>query len=189
VYVPYWHQPDAGTNVVLKTAVDAASLVEPLKRAVKEIDPALAVSGAAPLADAVAQASGPERFYATLVTGFAAIALVLAAVGVFGVMSYSVSRRTAEIGVRVALGADERQIFRLVVGEALTLAAIGLVLGTAGAFAVARGLRTLLYGVGASDPVTFAGTALLLISVAFVASYMPARRAMRVDPMSALRAD
>jgi putative ABC transport system permease protein len=188
-YLPYWQQPDAGTNIVLKSAVDPASLVEPLKRAVKEIDPALAVSGAAPLADAVEQANGPARFYATLVTAFAGIALVLAAVGVFGVMSYTVSRRTAEIGIRVALGADEHQIFRLVVGEALTLATIGLALGTAGAVAVARGLHTLLYGVGASDPATFAGTALLLVSVAFVASYMPARRAMRVDPMSALRAD
>jgi ABC-type antimicrobial peptide transport system permease subunit len=91
--------------------------------------------------------------------------------------------------VRVALGADERQIFRLVVGESLRLAAMGLALGAAGALAVARGLRALLYGVGLGDPVTFAGTALLLVTVAFIASYMPARRAMRVDPISALRAD
>jgi putative ABC transport system permease protein len=189
LYVPYWQQPDAGTNVILKTAVDPASLIEPLKHAVKELDPAIAVSGAEPLARTVAESNGPARFYATLVTGFAALALLLAAVGVFGVMSYTVSQRTAEIGVRVALGADERQIFRLVVGESLTLAAIGLGLGAAGALAVARGLRTLLYGVGSSDPATFAGTALLLMAVAFIASYMPARRAMRVDPMSALRGD
>jgi putative ABC transport system permease protein len=188
-YIPYWQQPDAGTNVVLKTSVDAASLVEPLKRAVKEIDPAIAVSGAEVLTQTVAQSNGPARFYATLVTGFAALALLLAAVGVFGVMSYTVSQRTAEIGVRVALGADERQIFRLVVGESLWLAAIGLGLGAAGALAVARALRTLLYGVGLGDPATFAGTALLLASVAFIASYMPARRAMRVEPMSALRAE
>jgi putative ABC transport system permease protein len=188
-YLPYWQQPDAGTSVVLKTAVDPASLVEPLKRAVKDVDPSIAVAGAAPLADAVAQTNGPARFYATLVTGFAALALVLAAVGVFGVMSFTVSQRTAEIGVRVALGADERQIFRLVVGESLTLAAIGLALGTAGALAVARGLNTLLYGVGSGDPTTFAAMALLLVAVALIASYMPARRAMRVDPMSALRAE
>jgi predicted permease len=188
-YVPYWQEPDAGTNVVLKAAVDPASLIEPLKRAVKDIDPAIAVAGAEPLADTVAQSNGPARFYAMLVTGFAALALVLAAVGVFGVMSYTVSQRTAEIGVRVALGADERQIFRLVVGESLRLAAMGLALGAAGALAVARGLRALLYGVGLGDPVTFAGTALLLVTVAFIASYMPARRAMRVDPISALRAD
>jgi ABC-type antimicrobial peptide transport system permease subunit len=104
-------------------------------------------------------------------------------------MSYTVSQRTAEIGVRVALGADERQIFRLVVGESLALAAIGLGLGAAGALAVTRALRTLLFGVGLGDPATFGGTALLLVAVAFVASYMPARRAMRVEPMSALRAD
>jgi putative ABC transport system permease protein len=188
-YLPYWQEPDAGTNVVLKSAVDPASLIEPLKRAVQEIDPTIPVSGAEPLSVTVAQSNGPARFYATLVTGFAALALLLAAVGVFGVMSYTVSQRTAEIGVRVALGADERQIFRLVVGESLALAAIGLGLGAAGALAVTRALRTLLFGVGLGDPATFGGTALLLVAVAFVASYMPARRAMRVEPMSALRAD
>jgi putative ABC transport system permease protein len=188
-YVPYWQQPDAGTNVVLKSAVDPASLIEPLKRVVQEVDPTIPVSGAEPLSVTVAQSNGPARFYAMLVTGFAALALVLAAVGVFGVMSYTVSQRTAEIGVRVALGADERQIFRLVVGESLTLAAIGLSLGAAGALAVARALRTLLFGVGLGDPATFAGMALLLMSVAFLASYMPARRAMRVEPMSALRSE
>ena len=188
-YVPYWQQPDPGTNVVLKTAVEPAALIEPLKRAVTATDPATAVSAAEPLAVTVAQSNGPARFYATLVAGFAALALVLAAVGVFGVMSYTVSQRTAEIGVRVALGADERQIFRLVVGESLTLAAIGAVLGAAGALAVARVLRRLLFGVGTGDPATFAATAALLVTVAFLASYMPARRAMRVDPMSALRAD
>jgi len=105
------------------------------------------------------------------------------------VMSYTGSQRTAEIGVRVALGADQRQIFRLVVGESLTLAAIGLGLGAAGALAVARALRTLLFGVGLGDPATFGATTLLLVSVAFLASYMPARRATRVEPMSALRAE
>ena len=188
-YVPYWQQPDPGTNIVLKTAVDPAALIEPLKRAVTDIDPAIAVSAAGPLAVRVAQSNGPARFYATLVTDFAAVALVLAAVGVFGVMSYTVSQRTAEIGVRVALGADERQIFRLVVGESLTLAVIGIAVGAAGALAVARGLRTLLFGVGMSDPATFGATATLLLIVAFLASYMPARRAMSVDPMSALRTD
>lgn len=189
VYIPYWQQPEAGTNVVLKTAVDPASLVDPLKRAVQEIDPAIAVSGAEPLSTTVAQSNGPARFYATLVTGFAGLALVLAAVGVFGVMSYTVSQRTADIGVRVALGADAWQIFRLVVGESLTLAAIGVAGGVAGALALGRGLRSLLFGVGLADPVTFGATALLLVAIALVASYVPARRAMRVDPMSALRTE
>ena len=137
----------------------------------------------------MANANGPARFYATLVAGFAALALVLAAVGVYGVMSYAVSRRTAEIGVRLALGAGAAQIFRLVVGESLVLAAGGLAIGTVGALAVGRWLQMLLYGVGTTDAATFMGTAAILLSVACLASYVPARRAMRVDPMAALRAE
>ncbi len=183
LYIPYWVHPDSGTNVVLKTAVDPASLVEPLKRAVSEVDRAVAVSGAEPLADAVAAANGPSRFYAVLVASFAALALLLASVGVYGVMSFAVSQRTPEIGVRLALGADASQIFGLIVGDSLRLALIGLVLGAAGAFAVGRGLRTLLFGVGGADPATFAATAALLVAVAIVATFVPARRAMRVDPI------
>jgi putative ABC transport system permease protein len=189
LYVPYWQLPEPGINIVLKTSVDPAALIEPLKRTVKEVDPALAVSGAQSLTDTVANANGPARFYATLVAGFAALALVLAAVGVYGVMSYAVSRRTAEIGVRLALGAGAAQIFRLVVGESLALAAAGLAIGTAGALAVGWSLRTLLYGVGTTDAGTLTGTAAILLFVAFLASYVPARRAMRVDPMEALRAE
>jgi putative ABC transport system permease protein len=188
-YMGYWQNPEAGTNVVLKTATDPSALVEPLRRAVKDIDPGIAVSGIATLDRMIADVNGPSRFNATLVAIFAVLALVLAAVGIYGVMSYAVAQRTPEIGVRLALGAAERQIFVLVVGESLRLAGIGLILGLAGALVLGRVLRQMLFGVGGTDVATFAATAALLVLVALLASYLPARRAMRVDPMEALRVE
>ena len=110
-------------------------------------------------------------------------------VGIFGVISYSVARRTRQIGIRIALGAGKSSIFRLIVGQAMTLVGISLLLGVAGAFAATRLLSSLLFGVGASDPGTFAGIVLLVSAVAFVAAWVPARRATRVDPIIALRAE
>jgi putative ABC transport system permease protein len=188
-YIPYWQMPEVGTNVVLKTATDPMALAEPLRRAIKEVDPNIAVAGLTTLDEAIAEVNGSSRFNAMLVAVFAVVALALAAVGIYGVLSYAVSQRTQEIGVRLALGARERQIFRLVVGESLKLAAAGLVLGLAGALLVGRALDRLLYGVRATDVPTFAGTAILLIVVAVIASYVPARRAMRIAPMEALRAE
>jgi putative ABC transport system permease protein len=137
----------------------------------------------------LADSIGGSRFYAMLVAIFAALALALAAVGIYGVMSYAVAQRTQEIGVRLALGAAERQIFALVVGESLALAALGLVIGVAGAIAVGRALDRLLFGVRPTDLMTFTATAGLLMAVAFLATYLPARRAMRTDPMEALRVE
>jgi putative ABC transport system permease protein len=188
-YVGYWKMPEAGTNVVLKAAGNPAALAEPLRRAVKELDAGISVSGIASMEEMIAEANGPTRFYATLVAIFAALALLLAAVGIYGVMSYAVTLRTQEIGVRLALGATARQIFGLVVGESLKLAAVGLVLGVAGAIAVGRAMDTLLFGVAATDILTFGLTAAVLTMVAVLASYMPARRAMRTDPMTALRTE
>ena len=186
-YMPYWHNPEAGTNVILKTAGDPAALSEPLRRAVKDIDPGIAVASIETLDQVVAQSIGGSRFYATLVAVFAGLALVLAAVGIYGVMSYAVTQRTQEIGVRLALGAGDRQIFALVVGESLKLAAVGLALGLAGSIALGKAIGGMLFGVGGTDLVTFAVTAGLLAGVAFLAAYVPARRAMRTDPMVALR--
>ena len=188
-YLPYWHSPEAGINVVLKTAGDPRALAEPLRRAVKGLDPAIAVAGIATMDEIVAESIGSSRFYATLVAVFAGLALILAAVGIYGVMSYAVTQRTREIGVRLALGAAERQIFRLVVGESLKLAAVGLALGLAGSLALGRAIGGMLFGVGGTDAVTFAATAALLTAVAFLAAYVPARRAMRIDPMAALRVE
>jgi putative ABC transport system permease protein len=189
VYIPYWLMPEAGINIVLKTAGEPALLTAPLKNAVKEVDPAIAVSGIATMKNMIADANGASRFYATLVAIFAALALLLAAVGIYGVMSYTVAQRAQEIGVRLALGAAERQIFALIVGDSVRLAAVGLALGAAGAIVVARVLQNLLFGVHGADPITFSATAILLLSVALAASYFPARRAMRTDPIEALRAE
>ena len=188
-YMPYWQNPEAGINVVLKTAGDPRALAEPLRRAVKEIDPGIAVASIATLDEIVAASIGTSRFVAMLVAVFAAVALALAAVGVYGVMSYAVSQRTQEIGVRLALGAAERQIFGLVVGESLGLAAAGIGLGLVAAAGAGRAMRGLLFGVGATDVATLGGTAAILVAVAFLAAYLPARRAMRIEPIAALRAE
>ena len=188
-YIPYWHMPEPGINVVLKTAGDPAALAEPLRRAVKEIDPGIAVASLATMEAIVAESIGGSRFYALLVGIFAGLALLLAAVGTYGVMSYAVAQRTQELGVRLALGARAGQIFGMVVGETLALAAAGLVLGLAGSVVLARSIGGLLFGVPALDVVTFSATAGLLVAVALAAACVPARRAMQVDPISALRAE
>jgi putative ABC transport system permease protein len=128
-----------------------------------------------------------RRFTMLLVAGFAALGLLLAMVGIYGVISYAVSRRTHEIGVRVALGAAPRDVFRLVVGQGMTLAVIGVVAGAAGALALSRLIAGWLFGVGAADPTTFAAVSILVAAVALAACYIPARRATRVDPLDALR--
>jgi len=129
------------------------------------------------------------RFFATLAVGFAGLALVLAAIGIYGVMSYAVSQRTTEIGVRMALGATPFEVFALVVGDGLRVTAIGIAIGAAGSLLTGRWLTSLLFGVRATDPATLAATALLLLLVAAAACFLPARRATRVDPMVALRAE
>jgi putative ABC transport system permease protein len=188
-YIPYWHNPEAGVNLVLKTTGNPAALAEPMRRAVKDVDPGIAVASLATMDQILAQSIGSSRFYALLVAIFAGLALVLAAVGIYGVMSYAVAQRTREIGVRLALGAAESQIFRLVVGESLKLAAIGLALGLAGSLVVGRAIGGMLFGVPGTDLVTLAATGTALIGVAFLAAYLPARRAMRIDPMHALRVE
>ena len=128
-----------------------------------------------------------RRFTLILVGVFAALALVLAAIGIYGVISYTVAQRTREIGIRMALGANSRQILMLILGGGTRLAALGILLGAAGAFGLTRFIRSFLYGVSPSDPLTFAGISLILAAVALLASYVPARRAIKVDPNTALR--
>jgi len=129
----------------------------------------------------------PQHASVILIVIFAGMALLLAAIGVFGVISYSARQKTQEIGIRMALGADPRAVLRLVMGEGLALTLLGLVIGLAGALALTRFLSSILYGVRPDDPMTFVEVALVLAAVASLASFIPARRAMRVDPMAALR--
>ena len=131
----------------------------------------------------------PTRFAMALLVAFSSIAVVLSAIGLYGVIAYSVSQRTREIGVRMAMGADARSVRQLIVGDGLRLAALGVVLGISAAIASTRALAGLLYGVSPEDPASFIAIVVLVVGIAAVASYMPARRAMRIDPTEALRAD
>jgi len=168
---------------------DAAALATPIANAVRGIDRNVAISAVQTMSAVVGDATAESRFYVVLLGTFAAIALALAAVGIYGVMSYSVSRRTHEIGVRIALGAEPSSVLRLVVGQGMRVAAVGAGVGVVAAFALTRLMSKLLYGVAPSDPITFVAVIAVLCGVAVVASYLPARRATRIDPLSALRSD
>jgi putative ABC transport system permease protein len=175
--------------LVVRTTADPASLAGPLRRALEAIAPDAPVFRMRTMKQVVATAVAQERFNMIAMATFAGLALLLALVGLYGVMSYSVAQRVHEIGVRVALGAQTRDVLRLVVGQAMRLALLGVILGLAASSALAGLLEKMLFGVAPHDPLTFGGVALLLIVVALLASYLPARRAARVDPMVALRAD
>jgi predicted permease len=174
-------------TLVVRTTGDPAALANSVKSLVWSFDRNLPVSEVVTLEDVVASANAEPRFELILLAVFAGVALCLAAVGIYGVMSYTVSRRTHEIGIRVSLGAGTAEILRLVFREALVLAGTGLVIGIVGALLLSRLMAGLLYGVHPADPVTFIGVAALLLFVAALATYFPARRAMLVDPMVALR--
>jgi len=188
VYVPYQQVPWFGVALVIRVpSGDPMSLKTDLQQAIWEVDKDLPVSGTETVEHHLSSLRSEPRLYTLLLGVFAGVALVLASVGVYGVMSYSVTDRTHEIGIRLALGAKRLDVLALVVRQGLTLAAIGVVIGLAAAFAVTRLLSTLLYGVTATDPLTFVLIPVLLGSVALLACYLPARRAMKVDPMVALR--
>jgi len=191
MYLPYRQAdtvlPVFQLSVVLRTSGDPRLQAAALRSAVREIDPNQPVVKIRTMEENMATSVTEPRFRTWLIGIFAALALVLAAVGIYGVMSYSVNQRTNEMGIRVTLGAQPNDVFRIVVGEGLRLALIGVGVGLIGALAATRVLRTFLYGVSAIDPVTFAVTAALLTLVAVAACYFPARRATRVDPMVALR--
>jgi putative ABC transport system permease protein len=173
--------------VVVRTASDPVALAAAVTDVIHKAGPNLPVTHVMTMDGLFTNSISPRRFSATLVGVFAVLAVVLAAVGIYGVMSYTVSQRTQEIGVRMALGAQVASVRRMILGQTLKLTLIGVALGLAGSFVVARFLTSLLFGVGMYDPLTFLGVAALLVAVALAASYIPARRAMRVDPIVALR--
>jgi predicted permease len=189
IYVPYAQFPLQSMAVVLRTDVPPRSLANAAERVVHELDAELPVVRIATLEEIVARSISEPRFYTLLLAAFAASALLLAALGLFGVMSYAVSQRTRELAVRLALGARQPALLRMVLREALALGLAGAALGLAGALLVSRSLSTLLYSVSPSDPVTLSLVALLLVATTLVAGYLPARRATRIDPVVALRAE
>lgn len=193
-YYPFMQLPDGimrlaatGVAVVLRTKGDPAAAMGPVRRAVEETDHREVVYNGMTMDAVVSRSYAARRFSMVLLAVFAALALMLACVGVHGVISYLVGQRTHEIGVRVALGAQRRDVLRLILGEGVRMALIGVSIGLAASFALTGLMSRMLFGVSATDPLTFVGVAVLLCGVAVVACYFPARRAMRVDPLIALR--
>jgi putative ABC transport system permease protein len=187
VYVPLAQSPLGSMNFVVHTAVEPLSLVGPVRQEMREMDKNLPFYGVKTFNQYLGQAFAQPRFLTLLLGLLAALALALAAVGLYGLVSYSASRRAHEIGIRIALGAERRDVLRLVVGQGLELTLMGVVIGTMGALALTRFLSSLLYGIKPTDLPTFLAVMLILIAVALVASYIPARRAAKVDPIVALR--
>jgi ABC-type antimicrobial peptide transport system permease subunit len=163
--------------------------VPAVEKIVRGLDPELPVARVATLEEVVARSIGGPRFYMLLLGAFAGMAVFLAALGIFGVMSYAVVQRSREIGIRVALGARPADVLGMVLRHAALLVAAGVAAGLLGALALSRTIRSLLFELSATDPATLGGMAVLLAAVALLASYLPARRAMRVDPVIALRAE
>jgi putative ABC transport system permease protein len=190
VYRPYLQDPWTKLNLVLRTANDSTSVVNNVRAEVLALDSNLALFSIQTMKELIAERPSTflRRYPALLLGLFAGIALVLAAVGVYGVISSSVSHRTHEIGVRMALGAGRREVYTLVLGQGLTLGLYGIGAGLAASFAVTRLMRSLLFEVDATDPLTFFSASAVIAGTAFLASYLPARRATNLDPIATLRA-
>jgi putative ABC transport system permease protein len=186
MYVPFAQAPLYGGEIVARISLSASSATAGIRQAVHSIDRNLPVTDFESFPDALGASVAQERFRALLLSSFSGLALILAAVGIFGVMSYSASQRTQEIGIRMALGAQQRDVLWLILGQGAKLALLGLGAGAVLAILLTRLMDSLLYGVSATDPLTFAIVSIVLLGVALTACYIPARRATRVDPMVAL---
>jgi putative ABC transport system permease protein len=189
MFYPLAQSPFPFLSLMARAADDPKNLIAAVRSEIHVIDPDLPVSGIAPLDELVAVSIAPQRLNTFLIGLFSALALTLAAVGIYGVMSYAVTQRTQEIGIRMALGARPRDALKLVVKQGMALTLLGVVIGLAASFGLTRLLETLLFGVSATDPVTFAVIPLLLAFIALLACYLPARHATKVDPLTALRHD
>ncbi len=186
-YFPLYQENSSATFLIARSGGDPAALAGAIREGVHQVDPSQPVSDLKTMDQRILISMGPRRAAVALLSVFAAMALTLAAVGLFGLIRYNVTQRTQEIGVRMALGASRRDVLRMVLGESMRLAGLGVAVGLLTAFALTRVLASLLYAVSATDPLTFAGMALVLTLVALLASWVPAHRATRVDPLVALR--
>jgi putative ABC transport system permease protein len=175
------------TNVVIRAQVDPLNLVSAVRKEVQSIDPDQPIAAVKMMSEWLGTSVAASRYRTALLALFAVVALVLACTGIYGVMAYSVTQRTHEIGVRMALGARQLDVLKLVIRQGMSLVLVGVALGLAASMALTSVMASLLFGVTARDPATFAAVAALLALVAFVACYIPAMRATRVDPLKALR--
>ncbi|MBI4487183.1 MAG: FtsX-like permease family protein, partial [Acidobacteria bacterium] len=186
-YTPLEQDPSDAMVLFVRTAGSPAPALGTAQREVRTLDPHVPLQNPYPMREILNQSLWPARMAAILLGALGLLALTLASVGLYGVMAYSVAQRTREIGVRMALGADRSQVLTMVLRQAMTLVVIGLAIGVASALAVSRVVTRLLFGMNAMDPATFGGVCLLLVTVALLASYVPAWRASRLDPLRALR--
>jgi putative ABC transport system permease protein len=187
MYIPDRQRPEPGMNLVIRSEIDPASLAAAVRGAVSAIDPDQPVANVKLMSQMLADSMAKPRFNYLLLTIFAAVALILSATGVYGVMSYTVSARTREMGIRLALGAPAVKVLKLVILQGMKPVIAGIVFGLAGAYGLTRVMATLLFEVSTTDSTIFAAVAALLVLVALLACYLPARRATKVDPVMALR--
>jgi len=189
LYLPATQAGPVGAELVVRTHLPPDVLASSVMSTLRSINPGQPATEFRAIQQLVDQAVSPRRFFVLLVSAFAALGLILASLGIYGVISYSVAQRTQEIGIRMALGATEGQVQSSVIEKTLRLAVLGIVVGTLASFAVAKWIASLLFGTAPTDPATFVGVILLLSAVALVAGFIPARRASRIDPMTALRSN
>ena len=187
LFSPYAQRTTRTLRIVVRSAGDPLALAPAIRAEIRRLDPNLALTDFIPLDQLIDRSVARPRVYTALLTLFAGVALTLAATGIFGVMSYSVAQRSREISIRMALGARTEQVLRMIVGHAVVLAGTGAVIGVAGALILARLIQNQLFGVGVFDPLTLGGVLAVLIGSAAAASFLPARRAARLDPANALR--
>jgi len=187
VYLPFRQSATGEMNLIVKSGMDPAVLTSAIRNAIASIDKEQPIYAVATMQQLVDNSVSTRRITLILLGLFGALALVLGAIGIYGVIAYSVAQRTHEIGIRVALGAERGDVFRMILAQGAKLAGAGVVIGAVASYGVTRWMANLLFSVSPSDPATFAAVAIVLVLVALFASYLPARRTLRVDPMIALR--
>ncbi|HEY3455980.1 MAG TPA: FtsX-like permease family protein [Bryobacteraceae bacterium] len=190
IYVPqYQGRTPPWTFLAIRSHMSLASLIPAIRKAVREVAPAEPIYDTRTMEDRLARSFAPQRFNAVALALFASFALLLATIGIYGVIAYAVQQRTHEMGVRIAVGAQPGDVLRMVVRQGLTLGLLGVAIGAVGALAMSRLIASLLYGTGAGDPFIYLVVSVMFLAVTMLASYFPARRAARLDPMVALRCE